>query len=396
MYHTKLRTLSPRPTDVHLRQMFYSASAADFAINYRWPTHAFLPQAPGQQQSDLIDDEEALTTATVTDTVSNSNTRGGLSGGSGATPTLSIEQYGHQASLVDWSGDTEESVSIRPFHTFRGKKMHSMVPAQDCFVPPRHLSEPTTKQGLVSGEVLAAHLPASSGPYGNRAPGSDGWHTTAGLTKAVRLPPMTVPPRDGNPAAIKSTGIERRVAGGDGLGLKGSSPLLKPGAPTQSLIPSFERKFAAQHAVWSREAEVEAAERALRDQRRAEQLLRSRRDLGSGGLGLGKGRRARHDSGLTPPSGGERQGPADSRCLWRRRRRGWREGGECDEGNLVVELNPEREEVLLTEMFKMLDARHRGEVRLDEVLFHMTENAQVDTFDPTGRVITVSSAVRRL
>lgn len=50
-------------------------------------------------------------------------------------------------------------------------------------------------------------------------------------------------------------------------------------------------------------------------------------------------------------------------------------GGDGD--GAVKELIPEKEEEILTEIFRNLDGRGRGEVRLDEALFHMTENAQV-------------------
>lgn len=182
---------------------------------------------------------------------------------------------------------------------------------------------------------------------------------------------------------------------------------LKPGAPGQPLLESFERKFVAHHAKWSREADQAAEWRAVEDVRRAEELLAkgisppespsttagrgyysndSERPEKNAGCDRRDRRLRSTGSSMTSSPSGIVGFPGISRNsgsrVQRRRRpeeivggrgeRVWRDG----EGG-VTELIPEREEELLTYIFEHLDARGRGRVRLDEALFHMTENAQV-------------------
>lgn len=154
-------------------------------------------------------------------------------------------------------------------------------------------------------------------------------------------------------------------------------------------MPSFERKFAARHDKWSREAELDAEERAFAEKMRAEELLwtgttrrRQGRDRGSGGAEGGD--ETRNITGFQHPSGtgGCSEGlGADCESERTRRRRSRGVVGVAE--GKVTELIPEREQERLTQIFGMLDSRELGEVRLDEALFHMAENAQVGA----GRVL---------
>lgn len=363
----------PNPRRFYMRQLFYSQPSADFAINYRWPTRASLQQTLGHQQPNSEVDDNTTLTATFS--------RGGSScvsphksgGHSRTEPAISTTQS------VATSNSTGESSSTRPFHSFRGKKAHQIIPVRDCFVPPRHIAELTTnKHGNASPEVSVPFAPSHGAA---RRPATHP-AATAGLTRAVHLPPMAETPREGRPYALPAGG-PNAVGGGKHQWLKKQQLLKpKPGAPGQSLMPSFQRKFDAKHEAWSREAEEHAEERIFEEQWRADDLLRERRgrDIGGGGGGSDGGGRDMYE-----PKRGDMFGSAveegrgelgDARRPRRTRRRGRRDGDYCDEGT-VAELIPEREEELLTQMFQMLDARDVGEVQLDEVLFHMTENAQV-------------------
>ena len=275
---------------------------------------------------------------------------------------------------VTTSNSTGESSSTRPFHSFRGKKAHQIIPVRDCFVPPRHIAELTTKHGNISAD--ASSVPCAPS-HGAARPATHPT-ATAGLTRAVHLPPMAETPRESRPYALAG-GVPNAVGGGKRQWLKKQHLLTpKPGAPGQPLIPSFQRKFDVKHEAWSREAEEHAEEGSFEEQWRAEELLRERRGLDGGGRGGGTRDVYKPKRGDVFESAIEkgRRKLGDSRRPRRTRRRGWRDGDFCDE-EAVAELIPEREEELLTQMFQMLDAGDVGEVQLDEVLFHMTENAQV-------------------
>lgn len=399
MHHSATATASAQ-------QIFYSAPSVDMAMNYTWPTRASLGQAWGQQSSDPLagDTDMALTLTNdgggVGDssrpTTCDSGGIGDVDGdGDDSRSPLSTTQASRDVNN-DWStgigsGDTgEESSSTLPFHAFRGKKIHQIVPVNDCFVPPRHISEPTTKNGFLSvlRSATAARLGGDS-----TSPGPDYQHTASiapsGISKAVHLPPMVEVPRDGRPAA-GLTGSNAAVGVTGNRFSFNKRPLT--GEARTTTMSSFERKLATRRAQWSREAEAEAEERAFREQLRAQELLRGLRgfnggggggDGGSGGMGeRGYSFNVGASSGFQYlPPGDSCRGDGGPRRNRRRRIRGcgWRNSsGDCREGDgNVTELVPEREEQLLTQMFGLLDARNRGEVRLDEVLFYMTENAQV-------------------
>ena len=346
-------SLRPNPRHSYIRQLFYSQPSADFAINYRWPTHASLQQTLGHQQPNSEGDDNTTLTATFS---------GG--GHSRTEPAISGTQS------VATSSSTGESSSTRPFHSFRGKKAHQIIPVGDCFVPPRQIAELTTRHGNISAEASVPCAPSHGAARPATHPAA-----TAGLTRAVHLPPMAETSREGRAYGANA------FTGGKHQWLKKQQLLTpKPGAPGQSLVPSFQRKFDTKHEAWSREAEEHAEERRFEEQCRAEALLRERLGLHRGGGSSNGGARDAYK-----PKRGDVFGSAveegypdlgDARRVRRTRRRGWRDGDYCDQ-ETVAELMPEREEELLTQMFQMLDARDRGEVQLDEVLFHMTENAQV-------------------
>lgn len=352
-----------------LRQLFYNQPSADFAINHRWPTRTSLQQTLGHQQSNSEADDNTTLTATFS--------RGGSSyvsphkSGchSRTEPATSTTQ-----SVATSNSTGESSSSTRPFHSFRGKKAHQIIPVRDCFVPPRHIAELTTRHGNISAEVSIPCAPSHGAARPATHPAA-----TAGLTRAVHLPPMAETPREGRPITLAAGGCSNVVGSGKRQWIKKQQLLTpKPGAPGQSLMPSFQRKFDAKHEAWSREAEELAEERSFEEQWRAEDLLQERRGLDGGGGG-GGGRDVYESKrgdvfGSVIEEGRRKLG--DVRRPRRTRRRGWRDGDHCDEGT-VAELIPEREEELLTQMFQMLDSRDRGEVQLDEVLFHMTENVQV-------------------
>lgn len=374
-------------------------------MNYSWPTRASLGHSWGWQSSDSqTGDTDVELTATDNGGGVGDSSRpttcdsGGIGdsdgGGDDSRSALSMTHASRDVNN-DWStdigsGDTgEDSSSALPFHAFRGKKIHQIVPVNDCFVPPRHISEPTTKHEFLSahGSATAARLAAditSSGPdYQHIASAAP-----SGISKAVHLPPMVEVPRDGRPAT-SSTGSNAAVGvAGENFSFN-KHPLTRETRPS---VSSFERKLAARRAQWSREAEAEAEERAFREQLRAQELLRGLRGFNDGcGVGSRGERGCSFNVGAStgfqyPPAGDSCCGEGGGRRTRRRRTRscGWRSSsGDCREGDgNVTELVPEREEQLLTQMFGLLDARNRGEVRLDEVLFYMTENAQV--CDPTG------------
>ncbi|CAN0048238.1 unnamed protein product, partial [Ectocarpus fasciculatus] len=378
-------------------EIFYNAPSAEMAMNYTWPTRGSLDGTTlGQQSSgSLMGDTEVP------------RTRRGSSGGGGggdspcttsrggddAGTTLSTAQSS-RSLLNDWSssggsssgGTGTEGSSTRPFHVFRGKKTHQIFPARDCFVPPRHLSEPTTKHGLISVHALAAAAAAAAAacPAGRgKTAGPEsvdpaGTNFPSGVSKAVHLPPLLETPGEGWPAAVPAAG---RVAT-TGNPLSSNKRPLAWQRPQS--VSSFERKLAARRKQWSREAEEEAEERAFEEQRRTQELLLGVQGLDDGGWqGGGREGYSYKVGGTAGPSPGSTQAGGrchrnggGARCARQRRARsrGPRDWG--DDGT-VTELVPDLEEKLLTEMFGMLDARHRGEVRLDEVLFYMTENAQV-------------------
>lgn len=346
-------------------QAFYSAPSADFATNFRWPTHAFRRQLSDQQPPDQLEDNEEEEAAAAQ---SNGGSTRAITRG-GTKQRLSVPQRRDRDVFSDWSassGQSGQNSSTRPFHTFRGKKAHQIVSVRDCFIPPRHLFEPISNHGLVPVEVL----PSSASGLDNK--GLYCW-PAAGITKAVHLPPILETPRDGQPVALK--GGATAVRGKNDFALSRPPLRLKPGAPGQPLIPSFQRKFAVCDKIWSQEAEAGAEERVLHEQWREKELLRHRLESGGGGRGEGRGyNRSDNNAGLSP--GGFSRGPEGFQRTGRRRRRDLHGSDFSDEG-VVVELIPEKEEALLTQLFDLLDARDRGEVRLDEVLFHMMENAQV-------------------
>eukprot|EP00752_Nemacystus_decipiens_P004170 g3813.t1 len=158
--------------------------------------------------------------------------------------------------------------------------------------------------------------------------------------------------------------------------------LLTGGTPPR--LSSFERKLAARSKQWSTEEQADAEERAFEEQRRTQELLRNLSNRGSHGAG---GQRYSYkvegrtgiQSHRPPDERGHHDLNGDFRRVRKRqvRSRDWRDCSDSRrDGGQVAELIPEREEQLLTQMFDMLDARNRGEVRLDEVLFYMTENVQ--------------------
>lgn len=199
--------------------------------------------------------------------------------------------------------------------------------------------------------------------------------SSGGLSRAVlHLPPMSNTPGTGSGAGLPVSA--------PGPALRRST-LLKPGAPGQALMPSFEHKFAARHERWSREAELDAEERKFAEKRRAEELLwadttRRRQGRDRGGGGTEGGDETRSIEGFQRPgiTGGFSEGLGAGCESERTRRRRGRGVVGVDEGK-VTEMVPEREQERLTQIFGMLDARELGEVRLDEALFHMAENAQV-------------------
>lgn len=352
-------------------------------MNYSWPTRATLiGQVFGEQSSDpMVDDMDVVLTAThSSDNSLYATTRGGSgsSGGDDARSALSTAQTSRDI-YNEWSasrsgGGTvgESSRSTRQFHVFGGKKAHQIIPVQDCFIPPRHLTEPTTKHGLVPvHELTTAARPATS-QHAAAAP--------SGLSKAVHLPPMIETPRDNRLAA--------GLAGSDtAVGSTGENPSLKKrffAGETPPRTSSFERKLAARREQWSREEQADAEERAFKEQRTQELLRGFNNRDGTGKSGQGYGYKIGASTGIQshpPPAGSDYQnGNGNFRRIRKRRARSrdWRDysNSRGDEGK-VADLTPEREKQLLTQMFDMLDARNRGEVRLDEVLFYMTENAQV-------------------
>lgn len=350
-------------------------------MNYCWPTRAtLLGQVLGEQSSDsMLEDMDAVLTATHSgdDSLYATTRGGGSSGGDDARSALSTAQTSRDI-YNEWSASRssgvtvgESSRSTRPFHVFRGKKAHQIIPVQDCFIPPRHLTEPTTKHGLVAVHELATAA--------RPAPLQPAVASPAGLSKAVHLPPMIETPRD-NRLTAGLAGSNATV-GSTGDSLK--KPFLT--GETPSRMSSFERKLAARREQWAREEEADAEERAFHEQHRTQELLRGFNKRGGHGKGgQGYSYKVGTSTGIKshppPAGGGYRNGNGDSRRTRKRqaRSRDWRDCGDSrgEEGK-VAELLPEREEQLLTQMFDMLDARNRGEVRLDEVLFYMTENAQV-------------------
>ncbi|CAM9483086.1 unnamed protein product [Ectocarpus sp. 6 AP-2014] len=383
-------------------EIFYNAPSAEMAMNYTWPTRGSLDGTTlGQQSSG-----SPMGDAEVTWTGRGSNGRGGGGGESPCTTSRGGDDAGTALSaaqssrdvLNDWNpsscssssaGTGTEGSSTRPFHVFCGKKTHQVFPARDCFVPPRHLSEPTTKHGLISVHALAVAAAAAACPAGReKTAGPEtvdpaGANAPSGVSKAVHLPPLLETHGEGWPAAVPSAG--RVAATGEPL----SSHKRPPSWQRPCSVSSFERKLAARRRQWSREAEEEAEERAFEEQRRTQELLLGVQGIDDGGWQGGGRAGYRYKVGetaaISPGStqagrpchrngGGVRF--ARQRRAWSR---GWRDRGYHDWGDdeKVTELVPEVEEKLLTEMFGMLDARHRGEVRLDEVLFYMTENAQV-------------------
>lgn len=357
----------PNPRRCYTRQLFYTQPSADFAINYKWPTRASLQQTLGHQRPNSEVDDSTTLTATFSRGGSSHVTQHKSGSHSRTEPAISTTQS------VATSNSTGESSSTRPFHSFRGKKAHQIIPVRDCFVPPRHIVELTTRHGNISADASVPCAPS----HGAARPATHPT-ATAGLTRAVHLPPMAETPRESRPYALAGRG-PNAVGGGKRQWLKKQQLLTpKPGAPGQSLMPSFQRKFDAKHEAWSREAEEHAEERSFEEQRRAEELLRERHGLDGGGSGGGTRDVYKPKRGNVFEPGIEkgRRELGGARRPRRTRRRGWRDGDYCDEGT-VAELIPEREEELLTQMFQMLDAGAVGEVQLDEVLFHMTENAQV-------------------
>lgn len=372
-------------------QVFYSAPSVDTAMNYSWPTRATLGQALGEQSSDsLVDDMDELTaTRSGGDSLcATTRGRGGNSRGGDEGSALSTAQTRYIRDIYnEWSAgrssggtEGESSRSTRPFHVFRGKKAHQIIHVQDCFIPPRHLVEPTTKHGLVPVHELATAACSAGGDITARpAPLQPAVAAPSGLSKAVHLPPMIETSRDDRLAAGLA-GSNTTIAN------TGKTPSLKkrPFIETPLTMSSFERKLAARREQWSREAEADAEKRAFKEQCRTQELLRgfgSRGGDRKGGQGYGYKIGACTGIQSQPlPSGGGCHSIGDFRRIRKRRARSrdWRDYGDSrgDEGK-VAEFIPEREEQLLTQMFDMLDARNRGEVRLDEVLFYMTENAQV-------------------
>ncbi|CAM9801835.1 unnamed protein product [Pylaiella littoralis] len=287
-------------------EIFYSAPSVDIAMNYTWPTRPSLGQAWDQQTSDSLAGETGVT-LTVTgrggggrDDSSRPTTcgSGGIGGGSDDSRSALLTTRTSRNTNNDWStgsvsGDAvEESSSMRPFHAFRGKKTHQIIPVNNCFIPPRHISESTPKHGIVSAHGLAT--PAQHLAGDGTSPGRDFPHITSttpsGISKAVHLPPMVEVPRDGRPARGLTGSNTTDGVTGESFSFN-QRPLT---GETQPIVSSFERKLAARRKQWSREAEVEAEERAFLEQTRAQELLRGLRsfhDGGGGGGGGGGGRR---------------------------------------------------------------------------------------------------------
>lgn len=354
-------------------------------MNYCWPTRATLGKAFDDQLPDpLVDDMSVVLTATRSggdSLCATTRGRGASSGGDdiGSAPSTaqtSRDIYNEWSASRSGGGTEGESLrSTRPFHVFRGKKAHQIIPVQDCFIPPRHLTEPTTKYGLVPVHELTTAACSAGGDTTVRLAAAG----SSGLSKAVHLPPMVESPRDdrlapglaGSNIAVGSTG-------------KQSSLMKRPLTGGTLPMSSFEHKFAARHEQWSREAEADAEERAFQEQCRTQELLRcygNRDRHEKGGQGYGYKIWASTGAQSQPPTAeGVYHSSGNFRRIRKRRARSrdWRDYGDSrGDGGKVAELIPEREEQLLTQMFDMLDARNRGEVRLDEVLFYMTENAQV-------------------
>lgn len=368
-------------------QIFYGAPSANMAINYAWPTRASLNQAAERRSSaSLASDSDVSIAVTL------SGGSGGNTGGDDARSGLSTAQIS-QDIYNDWSsggssaGTRGESSSTRPFHIFRGKKMHQIFPVRDCFVPPRHLSEPTTKSGLVS--VQHALADAARPIVKDTAAGPTFMDTAGagapfGLPRAAHLPPMIGTSRESCSAG--SVAGWSAAAGSTGGGFcRNKRPLARQQPPAGS---SFERKLSARCEQWRREEEVVAEERAFREQARTQELLRDVQGLegrGDDGGVMGRhnhveaaefGHQSLSNGGASHSQGNATHARQRLSCS---RTRYEDDAYRGEDGGEVRELIPEREEELLTEMFGILDARCRGEVRLDEVLFYMTENAQVWT-----------------
>lgn len=359
-------------------------------MNYTWPTRASLGQALDQQLSDSLGDEILTQTRGASDVscvTTFGNVGRGDSGSSGGYDERSALSTAHTSRgfNTDWSisrssgGTGEETSSTRPFHIFRGKKAHQIIPVQDIFIPPRHLAQPTTKNGLISMDALAAAGCLAGGDMTARPEYvQPAVAAPSGLYKAAHLPPMAEIPRGGRlTAGLQGSGEVRGIT--RNLFFMQKRPLTEE-SPPQS---SFERKLAARRKQWSVEAQADAEERAFQEQWRTQGLLRDINDRnGDGKAGEGYGFKVGDTGFRSQPSrtgGGCRRNRVSRRARKRRTRsRDWRDCEDgCDYEETALELIPEREEQLLTEMFGMLDARNRGEVRLDEVLFYMTENAQV-------------------
>ncbi|CAN0047652.1 unnamed protein product [Ectocarpus sp. 12 AP-2014] len=388
-------------------EIFYNAPSAEMVMNYTWPTRGSLDGTTlGQQSSGSLMGDTEVTWTGRGCSGGGGGGRGGESpcttsrGGDNAGTAASVAQSSREV-LNDWSpsssssssgGKGMEGSSTRPFHVFRGKKTHQVFPARDCFVPPRHLSEPTTKHGLISVHALtaaAAAAAAAACPAGReKTAGPEtvdpaGANAPSGVSKAVHLPPLLETPGEGWPAAVPIAG--RAAITGEPL----SSNKRPPSRQRTRSVSSFERKLAARRQQWSKEAEEGAGERAFQEQWRTQEQLLGVQGLDDGGW-QGGGRagyryKVGGTAGISPgftQAGRRCHGNGGGvRCTRQRRvrSRGWRDRAhhDWDDDEKVMELVPEVEEKLLTEMFGMLDARHRGEVRLDEVLFFMTENAQV-------------------
>lgn len=267
---------------------------------------------------------------------------------------------------------------------------------------PRHIPETTTRHGNISMDVASPCVSSHGDVRPSTTP------ATAGLTRAVHLPPMAETIREDRRMPFEDPNT---ITGGGKCRWVKNKQLLtpKPGAPGESLMPSFQRKFDVKHEVWTREAEEHAEERIFEEQIRAEEIIREINglyggggtggggDCGCGGSGGGGGGardayrpkgNGMFDSAIV--EGGRRELGGERRPR-RTRRRGWRDDDYCDQ-ETVAELIPEREQELLTQMFHMLDARDRGEVQLDEVLFHMTENAQVYTLRIIENIVCVGDS----
>lgn len=237
---------------------------------------------------------------------------------------------------LDWgttavSPATEKDDPIHPLHTFRGsRKSHSLLFAQDLFVPPRSLVKPSTKLRAASPRACSLDGPSDA-------------CLPAGLAKTVHLPPLPSTPRDGQSTEFSGSGGPYDIRSMY-TGRSNRAMLLKPGAPGQPLLPSFERKFAAWCAVRSEEV-----------QDKVEGQSPSRGRGGGGQLWQGGSRGLFH----------------------RRRQQGhvWRDR-EPHYGQRAIELVPEKEEERLSRIFRMVDVLGQGEVRLNDFLFHVKENTK--------------------